>query len=391
MLQNVCLDGGEGMTTLGIGEAGNNTVIVARDLRKVFRTKIKKEGFTQSVRSLVKPEYREIEAVHGISLEVPRGELIAFLGPNGAGKSTTIKMLTGILHATSGSMSVLGLDPGKQRKNLSYRIGSVFGQKSQLWFHLPPMDSFRLLGAIYEMDSKLLDKRIDEIVELFEIGELMDIPVRRLSLGQRMRCEFAASILHKPEIIFLDEPTIGLDVLVKQKIRELITRLNKEERTTIFLTSHDIGDVEHLCNRAVIINHGKIVMDSSVKALKYGYLKKKVIDVKFAAISDHTRLEGLNILKRKGLSMKLEVDEGDGIQEVMLRLMQAGSIMDVTISDIPMEKIIGDIYTDKGLEDVNSNTCTDSYAGIDMDTETYADTDPDTGSTTAGNSGGEEE
>ncbi len=379
------------MTTLGIGEAGNNTVIVARDLRKVFRTKIKKEGFTQSVRSLVKPEYREIEAVHGISLEVPRGELIAFLGPNGAGKSTTIKMLTGILHATSGSMSVLGLDPGKQRKNLSYRIGSVFGQKSQLWFHLPPMDSFRLLGAIYEMDSKLLDKRIDEIVELFEIGELMDIPVRRLSLGQRMRCEFAASILHKPEIIFLDEPTIGLDVLVKQKIRELITRLNKEERTTIFLTSHDIGDVEHLCNRAVIINHGKIVMDSSVKALKYGYLKKKVIDVKFAAISDHTRLEGLNILKRKGLSMKLEVDEGDGIQEVMLRLMQAGSIMDVTISDIPMEKIIGDIYTDKGLEDVNSNTCTDSYAGIDMDTETYADTDPDTGSTTAGNSGGEEE
>jgi len=391
MLQNACLEGGGGMTTLRDGEAGNNTVIVARDLRKVFRTKIKKEGFTQSVKSLVKPEYREIEAVHGISLEVPRGELIAFLGPNGAGKSTTIKMLTGILNATSGSMLVLGLDPGKQRKSLSFRIGSVFGQKSQLWFHLPPMDSFRLLGAIYEMDSKLLDKRIDEIVELFEIGELMDVPVRKLSLGQRMRCEFAASILHKPEIIFLDEPTIGLDVLVKQKIRELITRLNKEEKTTIFLTSHDIGDVEHLCSRAVIINHGKIVMDSSVKALKYGYLKKKVIDVKFAAISNHTMLEGLNILKRKGLSMKLEVDEGDGIQEVMLRLMQAGSIVDVTISDIPMEKIIGDIYTDKGLEGINSNTHTDSYAGTDMDTDRYTDTDTGTGSTTAGNSGGEGE
>lgn len=346
------------MTGLAAGEAGNSTAIAVKDLRKVFRTKIKKEGFTESVRSLIRPEYREIEAVHNINLEVPKGELIAFLGPNGAGKSTTIKMLTGILHATSGTMSVLGLDPGKQRKSLSYRIGSVFGQKSQLWFHLPPMDSFRLLGAIYEMDGKLLDRRISEIIDLFEIGELMDIPVRKLSLGQRMRCEFAASILHKPEIIFLDEPTIGLDVLVKQKIRELITRLNKEEKTTIFLTSHDIGDVEHLCSRAVIINHGKIVIDSSVKALKYGYMKRKIIDVKFAAISDHSMLDGLNIIKRKGLSMKLEVDEGDGIQEVMLRLMQAGSILDVTVSDVPMEKIIGDIYRDKGLDFIDPNADT---------------------------------
>ncbi len=328
------------------------TAIRTEGLRKVFRTKIKKEGFKGSVSALVKPEYREIEAVHGIDLEVGKGELTAFLGPNGAGKSTTIKMLTGILHPTSGSMSVLGLDPQKQRNALAFRIGSVFGQKSQLWFHLPAIDSFRLLGAIYELDKGVLDKRISEVTELIDIKDLIDTPVRKLSLGQRMRCEFAASILHKPEIIFLDEPTIGLDVIVKQNIRELISRLNKEEKTTIFLTSHDIGDVEQLCSRAVIINHGRIVMDSSIKELKYGYLSRKVIDVKYGTLTDASRLEGLSIVKSKGTSMKIEVNEKkESIQEIMVRLMQAGNILDVTISDIPMEKIIGDIYRDKGLEE----------------------------------------
>jgi ABC-2 type transport system ATP-binding protein len=335
-----------------------SNAIVVSGLRKVFRTKVKKEGFGESVKSLVRPEYKEIEAVRGISLEVPRGELVAFLGPNGAGKSTTIKMLTGILHATSGSMSVLGCDPQKQRRELSFNIGSVFGQKSQLWFHLPPMDSFRLLGAIYEIDGKVLDLRIKEIIELFDIGDLMDTPVRKLSLGQRMRCEFAASILHRPQIVFLDEPTIGLDVLVKQKIRELIVRLNREEKTTIFLTSHDIGDVEQLCNRAVIINHGRIVLDSSIKALKYGYLNRKIIDVKFSELADPKSLDGLNIIKGNGTAMKLEVDENGGIQEVMSRLMRAGSILDVTISDIPMEKIIGDIYRNKDTGDTDDDRST---------------------------------
>ena len=152
------------------------------------------------------------------------------------------------------------MNPSNQRKELSYKIGTVFGQKSQLWFHLPPLDSFNLLGNIYEMDKAKLKKRIDYLKEIFEIGELMDIPVRKLSLGQRIRCEIAASILHEPEIIFLDEPTIGLDVVVKQKIRELILQLNKEEKTTIFLTSHDAGDIEQLCKRAIIINHGEVVL-----------------------------------------------------------------------------------------------------------------------------------
>ena len=340
-----------------MGQIIADSVISVQCLRKTFKTKVKKEGFKQSLKSLVRPEFKEAEAVCGIDLEVPRGELLAFLGPNGAGKSTTIKVLTGILHATSGSVSVLGLNPQMQRNLLSFKIGSVFGQKSQLWFHLPPLDSFRLLGAIYEMERHTLDKRISELHDLFELEGLMDIPVRKLSLGQRMRCEFAASILHKPEILFLDEPTIGLDILVKQRVREMIGRLNKEEKTTIFLTSHDVGDVEQLCSRAVIINHGRIVLDHSIKALKYGYLNKKIIDVKFDALTDPGFLDGLNITRSKGMSMKLEVDaKEDSIQMVIKRLMQAGSILDVTISDIPMEKIISDIYREKGNEALYAET-----------------------------------
>ena len=345
------------MEGYAMGQIIADSVISVQCLRKTFKTKVKKEGFKQSLKSLVRPEFKEAEAVCGIDLEVPRGELLAFLGPNGAGKSTTIKVLTGILHATSGSVSVLGLNPQMQRNLLSFKIGSVFGQKSQLWFHLPPLDSFRLLGAIYEMERHTLDKRISELHDLFELEGLMDIPVRKLSLGQRMRCEFAASILHKPEILFLDEPTIGLDILVKQRVREMIGRLNKEEKTTIFLTSHDVGDVEQLCSRAVIINHGRIVLDHSIKALKYGYLNKKIIDVKFDTLTDPGFLDGLNITRSKGMSMKLEVDaKEDSIQMVIKRLMQAGSILDVTISDIPMEKIISDIYREKGNEALYAET-----------------------------------
>ena len=192
---------------------------------------------------------------------------MAFIGPNGAGKSTTIKMLTGILHPTSGEATVLGLTPWKDRERLSYKIGSVFGQKSQLWYHLPPIDTFNLLGKIYEMDQSEQIKRRDFLVETFEIGDLMKTPVRKLSLGQRMRCEIAASLLHKPEVIFLDEPTIGLDVVARQNVRQTLKQWNDQEKATIFLTSHDVGDIEYLAGRVVIINHGQIVLDDQVKTL----------------------------------------------------------------------------------------------------------------------------
>ncbi|MBL4934446.1 ATP-binding cassette domain-containing protein [Clostridium sp. YIM B02515] len=332
------------------------SIIKVQNLYKNFKVKTKEEGLKGSIRSIISPSYREIEAVNNISFEVEKGEILAFIGPNGAGKSTTIKMLTGILHQTSGNIEVLGLNPSTQRKQLSFRIGTVFGQKSQLWFHLPPLDSFNLLGNIYEMDKAKLKNRIEFLKETFEIGELMDVPVRKLSLGQRIRCEIAASILHEPEIIFLDEPTIGLDVVVKQKIRELILRLNKEEKTTIFLTSHDAGDIEQLCKRAIIINHGQVVLNESIKSLKYDYLNKKEISIKY---NQEIKVDdpNINVVKRKGSALKVQVDTSkQDIEEVLTELIKYGKVDDITISEPPLEEIISYIYQQKrgAVYEINS-------------------------------------
>lgn len=320
------------------------SIIKVQNLCKTFRVKTKEAGLKGSVRSIFSPSFREIKAVNNISFEVEKGEILAFIGPNGAGKSTTIKMMTGILHPTSGSIEVLGMNPAKERKKLSYKIGTVFGQKSQLWFHLPPLDSFNLLGSIYELDKEKLKKRIELLKEIFEIGDLMDIPVRKLSLGQRIRCEIAASILHEPEIIFLDEPTIGLDVVVKQKIRELILKLNKEEKTTIFLTSHDAGDIEQLCKRAIIINHGEVVLNESIKSLKYDYLNKKMINIKYHETVKTDNCD-LDILKNRGDAVKVQVDTSkQDIEEVLSSLIKLGKVEDIIISDPPLEEIISFIY-----------------------------------------------
>ncbi len=323
------------------------SIITVKELNKTFRVKTKEQGIKGSLKAMVSPKYKEVEAVKDLSLTVDKGEVLAFIGPNGAGKSTTIKMLTGILHPTSGEVNVLGLNPGAERRKLSYRIGTVFGQKSQLWFHLPPLDSFHLLGAIYEIEGANLKKRIHYLSEIFEIEALMDTPVRKLSLGQRIRCEIAASLLHQPEIIFLDEPTIGLDVVVKQKIRELIRTLSKEAETTIFLTSHDAGDIEQLCKRAIIINHGKIVLNESVKSLKYNYMNRKIIDIKY---SEPVTIENprLKVLKNKGYAVKIEIDSAEyDIDHMIFELMRLGKVADITITDPPLEEIISSIYQEQ--------------------------------------------
>lgn len=323
------------------------SIITVNNLVKNFETKIKEPGFKGSIQSILRPEYKEIKAVNNIDFSVDEGEMLAFIGPNGAGKSTTIKMLTGILHPTQGQMRVLDYDPMKDRHQLSFNIGTVFGQKSQLWFHLPPEDSFRLLGKIYELDDKKLNRRIHYLTEVFEIQELLNIPVRKMSLGQRIRCEIAASLLHEPKIIFLDEPTIGLDVIVKQKIRDLIKEVNREEKTTIFLTSHDAGDIEELCKRVIVINHGDIVTDESVKNLKYNYLSNKIISLKYAHEVNIEDVD-MKVLKRKGYNVKVEVDSAKSdIQEVIQRLMAYGRVLDITIEDPPMEEIIASIYKKK--------------------------------------------
>lgn len=249
--------------------------IKVENLSKTFRVKRKEKGMYGSIKAIVHPQTEEIRAVNGVSFSVEEGEMLAFIGPNGAGKSTTIKMLTGILYPDGGKAEVMGIDPTKKRRQLAYLIGTVFGQKEQLWTHLTPYDNFRFFGAIYDLSERETERRIGEIAERFGLGNFIDTPVRNLSLGQRIRCEIVASLIHKPKVLFLDEPTIGLDPVVKENVRELIKEMNKEEQTTIFLTSHDVGDIEKLCRRIIIVNDGRIVMDDSVEHLKHHYPVKE--------------------------------------------------------------------------------------------------------------------
>ncbi len=349
-------------------------IVEVEALRKTFRSRQRGAGLANSLRSFVAPRYREREAVKGISFALEAGEVLAFIGPNGAGKSTTIKMLTGILYPTAGKVHVLGLTPWQQRRTLAYHIASVYGQKSQLWYHLPPQDTFDLLARIYELDMAEYRKRRAFLVDVFDIGEYMSTPARKLSLGERMRCELAAALLHKPSIVFLDEPTIGLDVIARQRIRDLIGQLNMEEGLTVFLTSHDAGDIEQVCRRAIVINHGEIILDTPVSRLKRDYLKAKTVDLllegsaeallKMDSESEQPRLSvrppssiheeivetpGVRVLKAKGHGLKLEVDTAQTpLEPIIAAIMQHSHILDMTIADPPMEEIIAAIYGEKG-------------------------------------------
>ncbi|WMJ86674.1 ABC transporter ATP-binding protein [Anaerocolumna sp. MB42-C2] len=322
-------------------------VITVNQLTKNFQVKVKEKGLAGSVRSIVKPNYKTVKAVDNISFKVEQGEMLAFIGPNGAGKSTTIKMLTGILYPDNGNMSVLDINPTEKRKMLSYKIGTVFGQKEQLWTHLTPYDNFKFFGAIYDLSNAETEKRIQELKEVFELEDFVNTPVRNLSLGQRIRCEIVASLIHKPEILFLDEPTIGLDPVVKENIRELIKKMNKEYRTTVFLTSHDVGDIEKLCKRIIIVNHGRIVLDDTMENLKYHYLNKKIIEVKLKEVCSLKEEIGITVLKSKGGNIKLEVDTTKRKISEVFQLFDADNMVDINISNVPLESIITEIYKNK--------------------------------------------
>ncbi len=265
-----------------------NFCVQLENLRKTFVVK-KGTGF--------KREEIEVVAVDSISLNIEEGQSVAFIGPNGAGKSTTIKMLTGILHPSGGNASVLGFTPWKERTKLAYHIGAVFGQRSQLWYHLPPKDTFELLARIYNLDLKEYATRRDMLIERFGIAPFLTTPVRKLSLGQRMRAEVAASLLHKPKVIFLDEPTIGLDVVARQELRDLIREWNRNEGLTVFLTSHDAGDIEHVAKRVIIINHGQVVLDDKVSKVRRQYLGSKVLNIKFHETPSAVTLPGVTQLR----------------------------------------------------------------------------------------------
>ncbi|HLO02482.1 MAG TPA: ATP-binding cassette domain-containing protein [Symbiobacteriaceae bacterium] len=325
-------------------------IIEVKQLQKSFKLPVRPEGGMARLRSLFRSQYQTHEAVKAISFAVQEGEALAFIGPNGAGKSTTIKMLTGILHPTAGEATVMGLTPWKQRQQLAFQIGSVFGQKSQLWLHLPPLDTFNLLARIYELDWSSYLQRRSELIELFELDSFLHTPARKLSLGQRMRCEIAASLLHKPRIIFLDEPTIGLDPVAKAAIRDLIRRANREDGVTVFLTSHDAGDIESLCKRVIIINEGQVVMDDSVNEMRRSFMQKREVSLKLGVAFDGAfTMTGVEVLKAKGYGLKLAVDTQQvGIDVVLSTLLQRYPVQDVTIEYEPLEDVIAAIYRGRG-------------------------------------------
>ena len=321
-------------------------VIQVENLSKKFKVKVKEKGLKGSLKSFIKPKYNIIKAVNDISFSVEKGEMIAFIGPNGAGKSTSIKMMTGILFPDSGKIDVLGYDPTKDRKKLAYEIGCVFGQKEQLWTHLTPYDNFKFFGAIYDIPSSVVEKKIEEMRELFELDDFLNTPVRNLSLGQRIRCEIVASLIHEPKVLFLDEPTIGLDPVVKEKIRTLIKRMNKEYKTTVVLTSHDVSDIEKLCKRVIIVNKGQIVLDDTMENLKYHYLNKKIIDAKMKEKVNLDDEDGITILKDKDYNLKLEVDLKKKSIADAIKLLNPDNMIDINISNVPLEQIISEIYKD---------------------------------------------
>ena len=326
-------------------------IIEVKDLKKTFISKKKYKGKEMWKHLFKKKEKIVKNAVDGITFSVEEGESLAFIGPNGAGKSTTIKMLTGILYPTSGEVRVLGFNPQKDRIKLSYRLGTVFGQKEQLWVHLSPYDNFLFFGSIYDIKKEELKKTIDELSKLFEIEDIINQPVRSLSLGQRMKCEVVASLLHKPKLLLFDEPTIGLDPIAKETLSGLIKKINKELKTTILFTSHDVGDIEEVCKRVIIVNNGKIVLDDSMRNLKYHHLNKKIVEVNLKREVEFKERDGIKLLKQNKTLMKIEVDMTVTSVNELLGLFNAEDIQDITISSTPLEEIIKTIYKGKTIDE----------------------------------------
>ena len=322
-----------------------SAVITVQDLRKTYRYAKRGRGLIGALRGAVAPQHQSIDAVDGISFEIAAGERVAIIGPNGAGKSTTLKILSGILEPSAGAARVFGLVPWLQRKTLAYRIGVVFGQRSQLWGELPARDSFALLRRIYDQDAAPFARRLDSLVERFEVGDLLGQPVQRMSLGQRMRCEIIASLLHAPSLLFLDEPTIGLDITAKAAIRDFITEQAANEGQTVVLTSHDTRDIELVCDRVIVINAGRIVVDQPTDQLRRLFLGRKLVTLQSAAARIVIDLPGIAVRPSAPHTTILEVDTRlVRVEQVIAAALKDGGIEDITIEDPPMEEVVREIY-----------------------------------------------
>ena len=317
----------------------------ASGLSKTFRVQERRGGFVGALKGLFSRPTREVRAVEGVSFSIERGERVAFVGPNGAGKSTTIKMLTGILQPSAGEAEVLGLVPWRERRSLAYRIGTVFGQRSQLWWHLPPTDTFDLLAKVYDQDPRTHRERRDRLVDAFGLGALLTRPVKTLSLGERMRFEIVASLLHAPEVLLLDEPTIGLDVVAKGVIRDLVRARSAEDGCTVLLASHDTGDMEAVCDRVLVIHDGRLLLDRPVAELRRTWLRRKVVTLATAEPRVDVERPGVVVRERSPHRTVLEVDTSvTAVEAVVAAVLAATRLEDLTVEDPPMEEIVRAIY-----------------------------------------------
>lgn len=330
-------------------------IIEAQDVKKSFRVAKRRPGLLGGLRSIVNPEVRTVHAVNDLNIEIQRGELVALVGPNGAGKSTTIKMLTGILVPSSGYVRVAGLKPVEQRRELAAHIGVVFGQRTQLWWDLPLKDSLHLLRHLYRVPEERYNANLKHLSEMLELDEFIETPVRQLSLGQRMRGDLAAALLHDPELLYLDEPTIGLDVVAKARIREFLLSVNAKRGTTILLTTHDMDDVELLCPRMLIIDHGRKLYDGSVTAIRERFGGERIlIAVLETALQNQSALQeelpaGVSLISSQGPRLELSFGQRSlPAHELVAWLGARYPLRDVTFQEPEIEDVIRRIY-EEGL------------------------------------------
>lgn len=327
-------------------------IIEVKDLRKEFKSYSSRQGLKGAFRDLLTRQYKVIPAVHDITFSVKQGEMVGYIGENGAGKSTSIKMLTGILTPTSGSVIVNGMNPHKEREKFVQSIGVVFGQRSQLWWDIAVQESFRLLKKVYKVSDEDYNEHMEHVIKALDIGPLLDKPVRKLSLGQRMRCELAAALLHNPPLLFLDEPTIGLDVLVKLKIRQFLKEMNEKYKTTILLTTHDLSDIEALCERVVMLDEGKVIYDGALEQLRHHWGEGKKIQFQFneQVTNDQLTLltSDLEVVWQQGQKTNVWIalvpEQEAQMSELIGRVVGAHKIIDLSVKEISTEEIIRKIY-----------------------------------------------
>ncbi|WP_245697478.1 ABC transporter ATP-binding protein [Paenibacillus oryzae] len=326
-------------------------MIEVKELTRTFTIYERGHTLREVAKSLIRRPMKEVRAVDSISFNISQGELVAFLGPNGAGKSTTLKMLSGVLHPSSGDIRCMGLVPWKQRREYVRKIGAVFGQKSQLLWDIPPSDAFYMNKAIYGVPDKEYKETLDELVELLQVGDIMRKPTRQLSLGERMRCEFIMAMLHRPDLVFLDEPTIGLDMIAKENIRNFIRSMNRK-KVTFILTTHDLEEVELLAERVMVINHGRIIVDDTLSGLRKRLGDKKTVRIVTELPVPDELPAGLRIMERiRPFEVELEVDtEILPLRPFISQFNEQFGILDMAIEELPIEAVMKELYSEPDVQ-----------------------------------------